>query len=129
MAEIDWKKRLFPLFFTLLLFYWWLMTNKYSQVCSILISSCVFVGVLLLNDYVKSDSWWNKALSFCGDISFSIYLVHILIIRIIMNNIGIENVYAVIALSLLLTLMTSAVIYLLVEKRFFNLAKQLIIRR
>lgn len=129
MAEIDWKKRLFPLFFTLLLFYGWLMTNTYSQVCSILISSCVFVGVLLLNDYVKSDSWWNKALSFCGDISFSIYLVHILIIRIIMNNIGIENLYAVIALSLLLTLMTSAVIYLLVEKRFFSLAKQLIIRR
>ena len=129
MAEIDWKKRLFPLFFTLLLFYGWLMTNTYSQVCSILISPCVFVGVLLLNDYIRKESWWNKALSFCGDISFSIYLVHILIIRIIMNNIGIENPYAVIALSLLLTLITSAVIYLLVEKRFINLAKQLINRR
>lgn len=123
------KRVYFLLFFLLLLFYVWLMTNTYSQVCSILMSPCVFVGGLLLNDYVKSDSWWNKALSFCGDISFSIYLVHILIIRIIMDNIGIGNLYAVIALSLLLTLMTSAVIYLLVEKRLINLAKQLVNRR
>lgn len=132
--EKGWLKQIgervyFVLFLTLLSFYVWLMINTYSQVYSILISPCVFVVVLLLNDYVKSGSWWNKALSFCGDISFSIYLVHILIIRIIMNNIGIENLYAVTALSLLLTLMTSAVIYLLAEKRFINLAKQLVSRR
>lgn len=82
-----------------------------------------------MNDYIMKESWCNVALSFCGDISFSIYLVHILIIKIIMNNIGIENLYAVIALSLLLTIMTSAVIYLLVEKRFINFAKQLVNRR
>lgn len=123
------KNVYFVLLFALMLFYVWLMTNKYNQVYSILISPCVFVGVLLLNDYVKSDSWWNKALSFCGDISFSIYLVHILIIKIIMNNIGIENLYALTALSLILTMMISAVIYLLVEKRFINLAKQLVNRR
>lgn len=123
------KRVYFVLFLTLLSFYVWLMINTYSQVYSILISPCVFVGVLLLNDYIREESWWNKALSFCGDISFSIYLVHILIIRIIMNDIGIGNLYAVIALSLLLTLMTSAVIYLLVEKRFINLAKQLVSRR
>ena len=123
------KRVYFLLFFTLLLSYVWLMTNTYSQVCSILMSPCVFVGVLLLNDYIREESWWNKALSFCGDISFSIYLVHILIIRIIMNNIGIGNLYAVIALSLLLTLMISAVIYLLVEKRFIVLAKQLVRRK
>ena len=123
------KRVYFLLFFTLLLFYMWLMTNTYSKAYSILISPCVFVGVLLLNDYIRKESWWNKALSFCGDISFSIYLVHILIIKIFMNNIGIENLYAVTFLSLLLTLMTSAVIYLLVEKRFINLAKQLVNRR
>lgn len=123
------KNVYFVLLFALMLFYVWLMTNKYNQVYSILISPCVFVGVLLLNDYVKSDSWWNKALSFCGDISFSIYLVHILIIKIIMNNIGIENLYALTALSLILTMMISAVIYLLVEKRIINLAKQLVNRR
>lgn len=123
------KRVYFLLFFTLMLFYVWLMTNTYSQVYSILISPCVFVGVLLMNNYIRKESWWNKALSFCGDISFSIYLVHILIIKIIMNNIGIGNLYAVIALSLLLTLITSAAIYLLVEKRFINLAKQLVNRR
>ena len=123
------KRVYFLLFFTLMLFYVWLMTNTYSQVYSILISPCVFVGVLLMNNYIRKESWWNKALSFCGDISFSIYLVHILIIKIIMNNIGIVNLYAVIALSLLLTLITSSAIYLLVEKRFINLAKQLVNRR
>lgn len=132
--EKGWLKRIgknvyFVLFLTLLSFYVWLMTNTYSQVYSILISPCVFVGVLLLNDYIRKDSWWNKALSFCGDISFSIYLIHILIIRIIMNNVGIENVYIVAVLSLLLVMLASAAIYLLVEKRFINYAKRLIKRR
>ena len=54
--------------------------------------------------------------------------VHILIIKIVINQMEIENLYAVIALSLLLTLITSAAIYLLVEKRFINLAKQLVNR-
>ena len=132
--EKGWLKRIgknvyFVLFLTLLSFYVWLMTNTYSQVYSILISPCVFVGVLLLNDYIRKDSWWNKALSFCGDISFSIYLIHILIIRIIMNNVGVENVYIVAVLSLLLVMLASAAIYLLVEKRFINYAKRLIKRR
>ena len=55
--------------------------------------------------------------------------VHILIIKIVINQMEIENLYAVIALSLLLTLITSSAIYLLVEKRFINLAKQLVNRR
>ena len=116
------------LFVVMISIYIWCMTHTYNQVYSILLSPFVFVGVLLLNDFVKKESWWNKVLSFLGDISFSIYLVHCLIIRIIMNNIEIENLYAVIALSLLLTLITSSAIYLLVEKRFINLAKQLVNR-
>lgn len=116
-------------FLSTMVIYVCLMTNSYAQVYSILISPFVFVGVLMLNDYVKEESWWNKALSFCGNISFSIYLVHILIIRIIMNNMGIGNLYVVTSLSLILTIISSAVIYLLVEKRFINLAKQLVNRR
>lgn len=117
------------LFVAMISIYIWCMTHTYNQVYSILLSPFVFVGVLLLNDFVKKESWWNKVLSFLGDISFSIYLVHCLIIRIIMNNMGIGNLYAVIVLSLLLTIMASSVIYLLVEKRFINLAKQLVKRR
>lgn len=117
------------LFVAMISIYIWCMTHTYNQVYSILLSPFVFVGVLLLNDFVKKESWWNKVLSFLGDISFSIYLVHCLIIRIIMNNMGIGNLYAVIVLSLLLTIMASSVIYLLVEKRFINLAKQLIKRK
>ena len=124
------KRVYFLLFFTLMLFYVWLMTNTYSQVYSILISPCVFVGVLLLNNYLRKESWWNKALSFCGDISFSIYLVHILIIKIVINQMEIENIYAVIVISFILTIVASSAIYLLlVEKRFINLAKQLVNRR
>lgn len=41
----------------------------------------------------------------------------------------IVNIYAVIVISFILTIVASAVIYLLVEKRFINLAKQLINRR
>ena len=132
--EKGWLRRIsgavYPLsFIIIMMVYVWCMTSTYNQVYSILISPCVFVGVLLLNGYVRKEGWYNRTLSFCGDISFSIYLVHILIIKIIMNNIGIGNVYAVAILSLLLTIMASAVIYLLVEKRFIDLAKQLVNRR
>ena len=124
------KRTLFlSLFAAIMLAYIWSMTHTYNQLLSIIMSPCVFVGILLLNDFVKSDSWWNKALSFCGDISFSIYLVHILIIRIVVNEAGVDNVYVVAVLSLVLTMLASAAIYLLVEKRFINYAKQLIKQR
>ena len=38
----------------------------------------------------------------------------------------IENLYAVVVISFILTIVASSAIYLLVEKRFINLAKQLI---
>lgn len=55
--------------------------------------------------------------------------VHILIIKIVINQMEIENIYAVMVISFILTIVASSAIYLLVEKRFINLAKQLINRR
>lgn len=55
--------------------------------------------------------------------------VHILIIKIVINQMEIENIYAVIVISFILTIVASSAIYLLVEKRFINLAKQLVNRR
>lgn len=122
-----------PLFLTvfaiIMLVYIWSMIHTYNQFQSFVLSPCVFIGILLLNDYVRCESIWNRTLSFCGDISFSIYLVHLLIIRIIMNEAGVDNVYVVAVLSLVLTLLASAVIYLLIEKRFIDYAKQLINQR
>ena len=46
-----------------------------------------------------------------------------------MNEAGVDNVYVVAVLSLVLTLLASAVIYLLIEKRFIDYAKQLINQR
>lgn len=55
--------------------------------------------------------------------------VHILIIKIVINQMEIENIYAVIVISFILTIVASSAIYLLlVEKRFINLAKQLVNR-
>ena len=130
--EKRWLKQIgnrvyFLLFFTLMSFC--VVDDKYIQsgLCDTYFAMRICWG--LVAEWLYQERMLVKALSFCGDISFSIYLVHILIIRIIMNNIGIENLYAVTVLSLLLTIMTSAVIYLLVEKRFINLAKQLVNRR
>ena len=124
------KRKIFlSVFAAIMLAYIWCMIHTYNQLLSTVLSPCVFVGVLLLNDYVISGSWWNRAFSFCGDISFSIYLVHILIINIIMKNMGVDNVYIVAILALLLTILASSAIYLLIEKPFINYAKQLVKRR
>ena len=42
---------------------------------------------------------------------------------------GLCSLYAVIVISFILTIVASSAVYLLVEKRFINLAKQLINRR
>lgn len=42
---------------------------------------------------------------------------------------GLCSLYAVMVISFILTIVASSAIYLLVEKRFINLAKQLINRR
>lgn len=117
------------IFAAMMLAYMWSMMHTYNQLLSIIMSPCIFVGVLLLNNYVKSESWWNRALSYCGDISFSIYLVHNLIIKIVMNEADIDNVYVVAFLSLILIMLASVVIYQLVEKRFIKYAKKLVNRR
>ena len=41
---------------------------------------------------------------------------------------GVGNVYVVAVLSLILTILASAAIYLLIDKRFINYAKQLVRR-
>ena len=55
--------------------------------------------------------------------------VHILIIKIVINQMEIVNIYAVIVISFILTIVAFSAIYLLVVKRFINLAKQLVNRR
>lgn len=120
------KTLYYTLFINVMLICVWCMTHTYNQMSSIFLSPIVFIGFLLLNDFVKIKSWWNKALSFCGDISFSIYLVHCLVITITIDCIGISNVSVVFFLSLALTITISTIIYILLEKPFILYSKRLI---
>lgn len=126
----SWNKKIFfATFVALMLIYLWRMTNTYNQLLSFVLSPCVFIGVLQLNHYLRADSVLNKILVFCGDISFSIYLVHILIIRVIINELNICNVYAVGTLSIILTMLISGAIYMLIERPGIALGKRLIRQR
>ena len=57
-----------------------------------------------------------RLLNHLGDISFSIYLIHVLIIDIIIFQIGITNLFLTLILTILLTYIISSFTYKYIEK-------------
>jgi peptidoglycan/LPS O-acetylase OafA/YrhL len=67
----------------------------------------------------------GKILSWLGDISFSIYLIHILVIRIFVEQFNISNFYMLLLLALFFTVFISHLTYKFIEKPFIGLAKKI----
>ena len=99
---------------------------KYNSFFSLIICTLFFISWLLYDRiWMKKRAQANKILSYLGDISFSIYLMHLLIIQILINICMITNVYVVLPLSLLLTICISHFTYKFVEKPCINYARKI----
>lgn len=97
--------------------------TRYNFFSSIAVSTVAFIICLLSQPLLKEANWANHVMTYLGDISFSVYLVHSLIIRILMF-IGVNNYQLLLPTTILATIILSSLTYKLVEKPFINLAKR-----
>ena len=107
------------------IFYTHLLMSEYSQLYSFVLSPLVFITVLTINRYVISESFTNKVFTWLGDISYSIYIVHLLIINIVIKVCAGADFWVVLSLSILLTILSSAILYKYVEKPFIEKGRKL----
>lgn len=100
---------------------------KYNILFSIPISTLLFYCALKLDDYYKIDynNYLMRLLNYLGDISFSIYLIHVLIIDIIIFQIGITNLFLTLTLTILLTYIISSFTYKYIEKIFIEIGNKI----
>lgn len=122
-------QKLFRLFFILFnIIYLGIVISQYSQIKSYLFSSLIFCFWLIV-DYLFKINYESKIsffLSLIGDISYSIYLLHILVILFIIDFLKFENVLIVLTCSIILTLILSYLTYIYIEKPFIHKSKELI---
>ena len=104
------------------------MLVRYNPIYAAVWSPVYFILWLMANRYIEkfSSGAVHKSMVWLGDISFSIYLVHLLVIKVIMNNFGIDDVWAVMPLALLFTICISGITYRTVEKPCMDLGKKII---
>lgn len=92
-------------------------------VCGLLVFSVILLDTS--NIHMKVSSM----LIYLGDISYSIYLVHIVIIQIIYvffiesTSTSVESNFIGFVLTIVLTLLSSVILYEVIEKRFTNYLK------
>ena len=79
----------------------------------------LFMVFLFLNPIIgNAKSKSKKLLVWLGDISFSIYLVHSVVIRILVGNIGITSFGICLLLMLVITIVISGITFRYIEQPF-----------
>jgi len=101
--------------------------SKYHTIIAFFMCTLFFMSWLFVDTIWKSDFFSGKTsgiLSWLGDISFSIYLIHSIIIWILLKQFGISNLYLLLFFTLLFTIIFSHFMYKYIEKPFINIAKK-----
>lgn len=112
----------------------WFLTDKniptIGPLNELFFSLLTFVLIISVNDNsFFSKMFNNKIVLFFGSISFSFYLLHILILNIPILKISIENVTINFMYYLILTLVISTVYYLFLEVKLYSCIKGVILKR
>ena len=107
-----------------LLFYCCLLCQQYGFVISFLASPLFFIIVYKANEILPEKGMVNKVMVTLGDISFSIYLIHFVVIRFLLNQCGIDGFIPLLCGTLAVTIGLSLLSYYLVEKKFVDLGKR-----
>ena len=128
---VNWIKRNLQitkiLFLLMHLVYFFILSTKYFQTKSYIISMIIFVL------WIHADHIWkiNYELPFCkfllrvGDISYSIYLLHILVIYILLEGFGINNLGVLLLASFVFSISLSLITFKFIEEPFVKIAKRI----
>lgn len=124
LSSINWSQHSLRLWlFFVVVTYILLCLLRYNFLLSIVLSTTAFVVCLVARPILQDTGLVNRAMTYLGDISFSVYLVHSVIIRLFMNK-GIDTLSLLLPLTLITTIIISSFTYMFIEKPFINLAKR-----
>lgn len=116
------------MFIGLNIIYLGITISQYAQYKSYLFSTIIFT-LWLYVDYlfeINYETKSSKIMSLIGDISYSIYLLHILVILFIIDVLNQNNVYVALVGSIATTLGLSYITYRFLEKPFIDKSKYLV---
>lgn len=126
IREVKIKKNILAIFSILsLLAYCFVLCRTYYLIASLIISPLFFIIVYKANEALPEKGIINTVMVRLGDISFSIYLVHLVVILFLFNQCGIVGFVPLLCTSLMITLVFSFLSYYMVEKKFIDLGKKL----
>ena len=108
-----------------LLAYCIVLCRTYYLLASLVISPLFFIIVYKANEVLPEKGIINTVMVRLGDISFSIYLVHLVVIQFLFNQCGIVGFVPLLCISLMITLAFSFLSYYIVEKKFIDLGKKM----
>lgn len=103
-----------------------MMLLRYNFIISFFICSFLFLMLSqferyyplnLKNTFVKTFIHW-------GDISYSIYIFHIMIIKILIGYLNVESTIVLLLFTSVTTIMLSSLTYMWIEKPFIDLSKK-----
>jgi peptidoglycan/LPS O-acetylase OafA/YrhL len=116
------------LFVVLNIMYLVITISQYAQYKSYLFSTIIFT-LWLYVDYlfkINYETKTSKLMSLIGDISYSIYLLHMLVILFVIDVLKLDNLYVALTSSILITLLLSYSTYSFLEKPFIDTSKYLV---
>lgn len=108
--------------------YIFILCHSYSYILSLVISPIFFVVVYKANEFLPNKGIMNTVMVRLGDISFSIYLIHLVVILFLKNQCGIKSFGLLLLCSLTATIIFSLLSYYLIEKKFIDLGKKISLR-
>lgn len=117
------KGLFFSLFAVLFVAYLYFLCNSYNFFISIILSPVFFCAVYLMNRYLSRQTLAHRVMVYLGDISFSIYLIHSVLIYFLLRQCHITNFALLLICTLATTLLFSALCYRFVEQPFIKLGK------
>lgn len=108
-----------------LIIYLAVLCTTYSFRISILISPLFFIVIYKTNEVISHDGLFHKMCLELGDASFSIYLIHSVVIKFLLYQCHIDAFLPLLMTTLVSTIALSLVSYHLVEKRFVAIGKNI----
>ena len=101
------------------------LCTRYRSYFSLLISPLIFCIVYKANEVLIGKGLVHSVLLALGNASFSIYLIHSVVIRFLLNQCHFNSFALLLCSTLVVTIALSLLSYHLVEKKFIDLGRKL----
>jgi len=110
-------------FSVLIIVYALMLRCRYNFYLSLGISAIIFMSFFIFQSVLEKTGIINRIMTYLGDISYSVYLLHYLIIRILIIM-GLDEPEILLPSAIVCTVAISSMTYFGIEKPFIRLSKR-----